>query len=180
MLEAGGLFASSPASGQRTLATPARTPSPRAAVHNGTRASTDEAGKLSPQPDRASEEPSSPSFSIADSDDDSFTGSPIKKRHQVGRTRSADRAQEEEAESAEHGVDALVLPRSEAAAAGASQRSEVDSPKSPIENHSRQYTLEEGEILRRGAALGTIDDEDVEDVSGEVLKREVTFEFLSL
>lgn len=52
------------------------------------------------------------------------------------------------------------------------------SPKSPMDNHSRSLTLEEGEVFRKGTLLGSVkvesDDEELGDVSGEELKKEVS------
>lgn len=55
------------------------------------------------------------------------------------------------------------------------------SPRSPVENHSRSLTLEEGEVFRRGISKVGDDDErtllDVldgkEDIAGEELKQEI-------
>lgn len=48
------------------------------------------------------------------------------------------------------------------------------SPRSPMESQSRFLTLEEGEVFRRGTALETVDDEELVDVSGEELRKEVS------
>lgn len=54
---------------------------------------------------------------------------------------------------------------------------EALSPRSPMESQSRSLTLEEGEVFRKGAALGTgevDEDEEGEEVSGEELRKEVS------
>ena len=55
------------------------------------------------------------------------------------------------------------------------------SPRSPIESQSRTLTLEEGEVFRKGSvAIGEreMDDDELGDVSGEDLKKEVCLSFL--
>ncbi|KAK4703652.1 protein phosphatase 1 regulatory subunit 37, partial [Phenoliferia sp. Uapishka_3] len=99
---------------------------------------------------------SSPSFSIADSDDDeddaasvASTGSPSPPT----------------AETQLPSVPRIVIPGLESNSDG--------SPKSPMESQRRFLTQEEGEIFRRGTALETADDEELVDVSGEELRQEL-------
>lgn len=97
----------------------------------------------------------SPSFSITDSDDsddESPTHSPAPVSIALPK---------EEEVSAELDIPATV---------------EDGSLRSPLENQSKSWTAEEGEVFRRGTALGTIEhveDEEIVDVSGEELRKEV-------
>lgn len=100
----------------------------------------------------------SPSFSITDSDDsdeESPTNSPARV--------SISLPEAEEEGSTELDIPAAV---------------EDGSLRSPLENQSKSWTAEEGEVFRRGTALGTIEhveDEEIVDVSGEELRKEVRF-----
>lgn len=125
--------------------------------------------RLSPiprEPDAPDDAMSSPGFTIADSDDDddeelsqpgSTSSSPTPTANGENRSRSK--------------MPHLEIPES--------AMCDEDSPRSPMESQSRSLTLEEGEVFRKGAVLGTgeVDEDDDEgkgDVSGEELKKEVS------
>lgn len=107
-------------------------------------------------PPSTTEEPSSPGgFTIADSDDSDSDDPPASP------SKSA-------------GLKIDITPPEEALDA---EEEGEESVKSPIESQSRSLTLEEGEVFRKGSALGTgeVDEEDEDEatVTGEELKKEV-------
>ncbi|KAL8292378.1 hypothetical protein RQP46_001844 [Phenoliferia psychrophenolica] len=108
----------------------------------------------SPTLSHQEEHVSSPSFSIADSDDEeddnasNASPSPVATEGPELPT-----------------VPRLVIPES--------MSEDADAPKSPMQNQSRAFTEEEGEVFRRGTALETVDDEALDDVSGEELRKEI-------
>ncbi|GAA5917738.1 hypothetical protein JCM5296_000954, partial [Sporobolomyces johnsonii] len=103
------------------------------------------------------EEPSSPSFSLVDSDEEDDDPEPAPP-----------------APSASSSAAALPpsVPNLEIPAESSSPPSSPSSARSPIESESRAMVLEEGEVLRKGLALGAaeVPDEDDEDDDESPLK----------
>ncbi|KAM0745905.1 RNI-like protein [Meredithblackwellia eburnea MCA 4105] len=130
--------------------------SPQQAQGNGN------GGLTSPTVAAPPEPISSPSFSIADSDeeddDSASTGSPSPAPNDPSTSHPA--------------MPSISIPN-----AAVDLEREVDhtveSPKSPMESQSRSLTLEEGEVFRKGQALETAEDEELADVSGEELRKEI-------
>ncbi|MBW0514263.1 hypothetical protein O181_053978 [Austropuccinia psidii MF-1] len=50
-----------------------------------------------------------------------------------------------------------------------------NSPKSPVESHSRSLTIEEGEVFRKGSVLGTavLNENEDDEIPGEILKESI-------
>lgn len=132
-------------------------------------------------PASPSQQISSPSFSITDSDgsecdssveddQDFFSDGEIAKTANVFESQPVE-ATDKSVKRAPR-PPSLELPR---------RASPTSSPRSPVENHSRNLTLEEGEVFRRGISKIGEDDErtllDVldgkEDIAGEELKQEI-------
>ncbi|GAA5942946.1 hypothetical protein JCM1841_003610 [Sporobolomyces salmonicolor] len=133
---------------------------------------------LSPHVD----EPSSPSFSLVDSDEEDDEPEPAPP------ASSAASATASSAATLPPAVPDLEIPIE-----SSSPPSSPSSARSPIESESRAMVLEEGEVLRKGLALGAaeVSDEDGDDeesplkglglglgaglseVSGEDLKKEI-------
>jgi len=105
---------------------------------------------------------SSPSFSIADSDEES------------GDEDGSDEGPESPSRKARPTTTNRTLVLS--LEAEGVHDGDGESLRSPIDSHSRSLTLEEGEVFRKGTALGAADvsDEELGDVSGEDLKKEVS------
>lgn len=115
----------------------------------------------------------SPSFSIADSDEEddlpTEPSSPTPRRmlNPVALVRAASLSPTIPAPGA--ALDAVV------------DETTLASPRSPMENHMRFLALEEGEVFRNSAvAIGDrgVDDDELGDVCGEDLKKEVSRSFL--
>lgn len=144
-------------------------------------------GFLSPHspirsPASPSQQLSSPSFSITDSDGSESESSAEDEQDLFSHNaNTADSTIFEVPGSQTDGASpkhtprplSLDLPR---------RTSPSASPRSPVENHSRSLTLEEGEVFRRGISKVGNDDErtllDVldgkeEDIAGEELKQEI-------
>ncbi|ORY87461.1 hypothetical protein BCR35DRAFT_317717 [Leucosporidium creatinivorum] len=128
----------------------------------------------SPIPASPADSPSSPGFTIADSDDDSDSDN-SRPSSPSPTSPSAD----PKAPSLSISTTAEAEADDEAGAGAGEPDSDL-SPRSPMESQSRSLTLEEGEVFRKGAALGTGEvDEDEEgegglgDVSGEELRKEI-------
>lgn len=126
----------------------------------------------SPIPTSPADQPSSPGFIlVADSDDDSDSSRPNSP------TPAASSVSEATSSTAPT-VPRIVIPaRSPLEVVGdEADESSALSPRSPMGDQSRSLTLEEGEVFRKGAALGTgeVDEEGLGDVSGEELRKEVS------
>jgi len=132
-------------------------------------------------PASPSQQMSSPSFSITDSDgsecdssveddQDVFSDGETEQAANVFGSKPAEATGRSGKRTPR--PPSLELPR---------RTSPTSSPRSPVENHSRSLTLEEGEVFRRGISKIGEDDErtllDVldgkEDIAGEELKQEI-------
>lgn len=138
----------------------ASTPSPSTPrpVTNGSQTLS---APASSAPTSPAEAPSSPGFTIVDSDDEESDGSKSSTANSASKGK----------------MPPLEIPAS--AVAVPADPDEEEPLRSPMGNQSRCLTLEEGEVFRKGAALGTAevedDDEDGKgEVSGEELKKEVS------
>lgn len=111
-------------------------------------------------------------FTIADSDEESDSSRPSTPTPAPAPVASST--------SSTQALPHLVIPsKSPLEVAEEENEDQSLSPRSPIGDQSRSLTLEEGEVFRKGAALGTgeVDEEDDDglgDVSGEELKKEVS------
>ena len=102
---------------------------------------------------------SSPSFSIADSDDEAEDESTAASSHPATSPQKLELSTLGSDLVPEHALDL---------------EDANSSPRSPLESQSRSFTLEEGEVFRKGSFLGVDEDDAVGDVSGEELKKEVS------
>ncbi|GAA5916140.1 hypothetical protein JCM8208_002221 [Rhodotorula glutinis] len=131
------------------------------------------AGLMIPAPADLDQPPSSPTFSLQDSDDsDAVAAGP------------AAAAVDEEAVLSSSSPSLSVKPATlllpdDSSPSSSSGPSSPSLARSPIESESRAMVAEEGEMFRKGVALGVdevgdeSDDEGGKEVSGEELKKEL-------
>ncbi|KAI5474358.1 leucine-rich repeat containing protein 68 [Pseudohyphozyma bogoriensis] len=108
---------------------------------------------------------SSPSFSITGSDDEDDDEDAASNDSHGSPTRARSSAQ----------ASRETPPLDIAAVVNNDEFDAVAAPRSPTTDYSRSLTLEEGEVFRKGTALGAadVDEDELEDVSGEELKKEI-------
>lgn len=116
-------------------------------------------GLAPPTPDPLS----SPSFSLGDSDSDSDSDSDASSPPSASSS------------SLRPPISQIPLPDSPAASTFPRTASEDAPPETTeVEDKNTRWTQEEGELFRKGIALGVDDEEEVsEELSGEELKKEV-------
>jgi len=131
------------------------------------------AGLTVPAPADVDNPPASPTFSLQDSDEEEAdTADAARPAAADGSTLS------NSAPSLSVKPATLLLP-DDSSPSSSSGPSSPSLARSPIESESRAMVAEEGEMFRKGVALGVdevgdeSDDEGAKEVSGEELKKEV-------
>ncbi|KAK4057235.1 hypothetical protein OIO90_001730 [Microbotryomycetes sp. JL221] len=118
----------------------------------------------SPVPQSKQDEPSSPGFTIGDSEDEDDLRPLSPTPSGPVKPALSDDGQAIETES---------VSRPKKADASYGDDSDTDSTRGPIEHQSRTLTLEEGEVFRRGTALGAVDVLESDDEESDSHENEV-------